>query len=437
MCAAFSGKHLPPYRLPPWSLCALVLAVVSVANGQFVRGTLQGVATDEQDAVVASATVTLKNLATNESRIVQTDSKGEYLFPSLLPGKYSISANAQGFKTRVISEVELQVNQTARIDLKLPVGEVSERVEVMSSPVLLKTDTSEIGHVVTNKQIVELPLNGRDYLQLARLIPSATPSRAGATLALKGVNRSVNVSGARDTSVGFLLDGVDSNDVAFQTPSVTPSIDAIQEFKVLQNAYSAEFGRGATQIITALKTGTNQTHGSLFEFLRLDKLAARSFFQPGPAALLKQNQFGATLGSRVALPKIYDGKDKTFFFINYEGQRIRTGSTGFTLVPTPAELGGDFSAPGEALIYDPQTFDPAARLRQPFAGNRIPSTRFSPRGVKAAGLFPGPNIGGLVGRNYISSPAQNDDNNQGNARVDHRVSDKDSAFVRYSILDRF
>src|SRR5439155_3202309 len=357
--------------------CWLAVAVAFSANAQFVRGTVQGIVTDEQDAVIGGAMVTLKNLATNESRQVQTDSRGEYAFPSLLPGKYSVAANAQGFKTRVVSEVELQVNQTARIDLKLPVGEVSERVEVISSPVLLKTDTSEIGHVVTNKQIVELPLNDRDYLQLARLIPAATPSRAGATLAAKGVNRSVNVSGARDTSIAFLLDGVDTNDVAFQTPSVTPSIDAIQEFKVLQNAYSAEFGRGSTQIITAMKMGSNATHGSLFEFLRHDKLAARSFFQPGAAALLKQNQFGATLGSRVKLPKIYDGKDRTFFFINYEGQRIRTGNTGFTLVPTPAELSGDFTAPGEPRIFDPQTFDAANRARQPFPDNRVPSTRFS------------------------------------------------------------
>src|SRR5262249_44752348 len=161
--------------------------------------------------------------------------------------------------------------------------------------------------------------------------------------------------------------------------------------------------------------------------------AARSFFQPGAAALLKQNQFGATLGSRVKLPKIFDGKDRTFFFINYEGQRIRTGSTGFTLVPSPAELSGDFTAPGEPRIYDPQTSDASSRTRQPFADNRVPLTRFSPRGVKAASLFPASNIAGLVGRNFIASPAQNDDNNQGNARVDHRVSAKDSVFARYSI----
>jgi len=158
------------------------------------------------------------------------------------------------------------VNQTARIDLKLSVGDMVAARETTASVQLLQTDTSEVGAVINNKQIVDLPLNGRDFLQLARLIPGAIPSRAGATAGQKGVSRSVNVAGARDTSVAFLLDGIDTNDIVFQTPSVTPSVDAIQEFKLLANAYSAEFGRGSTQIIAALKSGTNQWHSTLFEF---------------------------------------------------------------------------------------------------------------------------------------------------------------------------
>src|SRR5262249_45444111 len=157
---------------------------------------------------------TLQNLGTNETRTALTGDSGEYTFASLLPGRYSIRVEKQGFKTQVLSNLGLEVNQTARYDLHLPVGEVSERVEVAATAALLKTDTSELGHVITNKQIAELPLNGRDYLQLARLIPGATPSRAGATAGQKGVNRSVNVGGARDTSMAFLLDGVDTNDVS-------------------------------------------------------------------------------------------------------------------------------------------------------------------------------------------------------------------------------
>ena len=237
---------------------ALSLVFSTGLIGQFVRGTILGVITDSTGAVIPGVEVTLKNLGTNETRTTKSDERGDYTFPALLPGRYSIQSEIAAFKTQVVTDIELQVNQTARVDLKLRVGEVSEKVQVSSEAILLKTDTSEVGQVLNNKQIVELPLNGRDFLQLARLIPGAIPSRAGATLGRKGVNRSVNVGGARDTSIAFLLDGVDTNDVSFQVPTVTPSIDAIQEFKLLENAYTAEFGRGATQVIAALRSGTNE-----------------------------------------------------------------------------------------------------------------------------------------------------------------------------------
>jgi Carboxypeptidase regulatory-like domain/TonB-dependent Receptor Plug Domain len=403
---------------------------------QFVRGAMVGKVTDEKGAAVAGAEVKLTNLGTNEARSAITDGNGDYNFPALLPGVYSLEVRRAGFKTQVVNRVELQVNQTARVDVNLPVGELSEVVETVASAVLLKTDTSEIGHVLTNKQIVELPLNGRDYLQLARLIPGATPSRAGATAGQKGVSRSVNVGGARDTSVSFLLDGIDTNDISFQTPTVTPSIDAIQEFKVLQNSYTAEFGRGATQILTALKSGSNQWHGSLFEFNRNSATAARGFFD-ARVAFLNQNQFGGTLGGPFIVPKLYHGKDRTFFFFNYEGQRIRTAPQQFAFVPTPAQLSGDFSTAGSPIIYDPLTFDAATRTRQPFAGNRIPANRISERAKKIAALYPVPNLTGQTGRNFTSSPAQKDDNDQINTRFDHKFSEKDNFFARYSLLNRF
>lgn len=412
-------------RLP---LLLLFAAGIPSLQAQFVRGSIIGNVTDDSGASIQAAEVTLRNLGTNEARTVSTDDNGAYVFPALLPGRYSLQVKKTGFKVQSVSDVGLEVNQTARVDMKLPVGDVTETVEVTAGAVLLKTDTSEIGHVVSNKQIVDLPLNGRDFLQLARLAPGVVPSRAGATAGQKGVSRSVNSVGSRDTSVSFLLDGVDTNDVSFQTPSVTPSIDAIQEFKLLQNAYSAEFGRGATQVLAVLKSGSNQWHGSLFEFLRNDKLASRSFFQPGQAAPLKQNQFGGTLGGPIF-------KDRTFFFVNYEGQRIRTGGTGFGYVPTPQQAQGDFSAPEDPRIFDPLTYNSADRTRQQFPGNRIPSSRFSQRALKTVELFPAPNFSGLVGRNYANDVPQQNDNNQGNARVDHRFGDSDNIFVRYSILD--
>jgi len=409
---------------------ALPLVFAFRAPAQFVRGAIVGTITDESGAVIAGAKITLQNVGTNETRKNTTDARGDYIFPALLPGVYRAEAHRDGFKTQVVSDIHLEVNQTARIDIKLPIGQIAERVEVTASPTLLKTDTSDIGHVVTNKQIVELPLNGRDYLQLARLIPGVVPSRAGATAGERGVSRSVNSVGARDTSVSFLLDGVDTNDISFQTPSVAPSVDAIQEFKVLQNVYSAEFGRGATQILTALRSGTNQWRGTLFEFLRNDKLSARSFFQVGKPGALKQNQFGGVFGGPIL-------RDRTFFFLNYEGQRVRTGGSSFAWVPTPEQIKGDFSASGLPRIYDPLTFQSSTRTRQQFPGNRIPADRMSEVGKKVAAIYPAPNYVGFTGRNYIKTLAQQNDNNQGNMRVDHQFTPKDSFFARYSVLDFF
>jgi hypothetical protein len=294
------------------------------ALAQFQRGAIVGTITD-QSASSVSNQITLKNLGTNEEHTVLSDERGDYTFPSLpriVPG----DCRSQWFQDSVVSNIRLEVNQTARIDLQLTVGDMVQRVEASASLQLLQNGHVEVGAVINNKQIVDLPLNGRDYLQLARLIPGAIPSRAGATAGQKGVTRSVNVAGARDTSVSFLLDGIDTNDIVFQTPSVTPSVDAIQEFKLLANAYSAEFGRGSTQIITALKSGTNQWHSTLFEFNRNNSFAARNFFQPGAVARLNYNQFGGTLGGRSSCRRfITDATARSF--VNFEGNRTRSGGT--------------------------------------------------------------------------------------------------------------
>ena len=401
-----------------------------MAPGQFFRGSIVGTITDPSGASIPGVRVSLTNQGTNELRETYSDQRGGYTLPALLPGLYTIETLLESFQTRVVKEIKLDVNQTARIDLTLEVGQVVERIEVTAPLLLLKQDSSEVGHVITNKQIVDLPLNGRDYLQLARLIPGATPSRAGATLARKGVNRSVNVAGARDTSVAFLVDGIDANDISFQIPTITPSIDTIQEFKLLQNSYTAEFGQGATQIIVSLKSGTNNWHGSLFEFHRNDKIAARSFFQPGKPGKLIQNQFGGSLGGPIV-------RDRTFFFVNYEGQRIRSGGASFGQVPTARQKAGDFSEPGDPQIFDPLTFDADTQTRQPFPNSVIPSDRMSDIGVKAASIWPDPNFSGTGGRNFTREPLRANDNDQGNVRVDHRLTDKDNVFGRYSIRDAF
>ncbi len=416
---------------------AFLLIVANCAlNAQFQRGTILGTVVDQTGSSVVNAKVTLRNTGTNEDRTGATNERGDYEFPLLLPGVYQVTTETNGFKSEAVRNIQLAVNQTARIDFKLQIGEVTQRVEAQASVQLLQTDTADVGGVITNKQVVELPLNGRDYLQLARLLPGAIPSRAGATAGQKGVSRSVNVAGARDTSVSFLLDGIDTNDIVFQTPTVTPSVDAIQEFKLIGDTYSAEFGRGSTQIITALKSGTNDWHSTLFEFNRNSYLGARSFFQPGAIAKLNFNQFGFTLGGPITIPKVYSGKDRTFFFLNYEGARQRTGATGFAFVPDSNLRAGDFSAAGNPLIYDPSTYDATTRTRQLFPGNKIPSNRFDPLTAKILSYYPLPNFTGRAGQNYAAIIPGVDDNNNGNARIDHRISDKDNLFGRYSILDR-
>jgi hypothetical protein len=350
---------------------------------------------------------------------------------------YRVQVERNGFATQVVNNINVQVNQVARIDVKLRVGDVLQKVQVTADAVLLNTDTSEVGYVITNKQIVDLPLNGRDYLELARLVPGATPSRIGGIPAQRGVARSVNFGGARDTSVSFLLDGIDTNEASFQTPTVSPSPDAIQEFKVLGNSYSAEFGRGSLQILTALKSGTNQWHGSLFEFLRNDKFAARNFFQPGASAPLKQNQFGGTIGGPFRIPRLYNGRDRTFFFLNYDGQRKRTAGTSFAMVPTPQQLAGDFTLAGSPRIFDPLTYDAATRTRMQFAGNRIPATRFSSRAQKVVSLFPQPNTIALRGLNQAFNPTETTNYDQGNGRLDHWISSRDNVFARYSIVNNY
>lgn len=192
-----SFRHVTSQQQLALKLTLLLLAAAAILPAQFVRGTILGNVTDDSGAVIPGAEITLKNLGTNETKIVTSDESGAYNFPALLPGRYSLQVKKTGFKLQSVSDVGLEVNQTARVDIKLPVGDVAETVEVTAGIVQLKTDTSEIGHVVSNKQIVDLPLNGRDYLQLARLAPGVVPSRAGATAGQKGVSRSINSVGSR------------------------------------------------------------------------------------------------------------------------------------------------------------------------------------------------------------------------------------------------
>ena len=334
------------------SICLSVglgLWAVAPTYGQTSAGAIVGVVRDTSGATVPGAQITTTNQGTNISHPFVTDETGNYYIPSLLPGRYRVEAEKQGFKKVTARDVEVTVNQTVRVDLELPVGDTSESVSVTAETPLVQADQATIGQVVNNRSISELPLNGRDYTTLLRLNTGVTEVQGGITAAptirrhgLNDAFRNVSVNGARPASVSYMVDGISVNEPLFQTPAIIPLIDLIQEFKLQNSLYSAEFGMGAAQVSVALKSGTNGLNGALWEFLRNDALQpSNPRFHTNPP--LKQNQFGVAVGGPILIPKIYNGKDRTFFFFSYQGGRRRTGSIGQGQVPTTQERGGDFS----------------------------------------------------------------------------------------------
>src|SRR6202790_212653 len=352
-------------------------------------GSIDGETRDTTGAVVAGVSVSVTNNGTNAVRTAVTNDAGVYSFPSLAPGTYTLRAEKPGFKTVVRNLVELQVQQAARVDFELQVGQVSESVEVRSDAPMLATDNATVGTVIENRRIVELPLNGRNYLQLVSLAPNvstgfAGQGQAGARQGGIRASQTISVAGQRTNFNHYTLDGVENTDPNFNTFVVLPSIDALQEFKVQTGVYPAEFGRQTTQINVLTKSGTNQYHGTLFEFFRNDKLDATQYaftaLRPSKDPF-KWNQYGFTLGGPVWLPKIWKGKDKLFFMANYEAYRKRGNTTAlYSLASAPIQ-GGDFSSIA-SKIYDPTTHllgaDGKTITAAPFAVNMIPKSRISP-----------------------------------------------------------
>src|SRR5437667_2388639 len=313
---------------------ACLLLVAQLGFGQ-TFGSISGETRDSSGAIVAGAVVTVVNSGTNATRTVATNEAGEYAFPSLLPGMYSVKVERTGFKSVVRNQIELQVQLAARIDFELQIGQVSESVEVRADAALLVTDNATVGTVIENKRIVELPLNGRNYLQLVSLSPNVSTGFSGqgqATARQGGIRsqQTISVGGQRINFNHYTLDGVENTDPNFNTFVVLPSIDALQEFKVQTGVYPAELGRETTQINVLTKSGTNQYHGTLFEFVRNDKMDANPYsFTPIRTSKdpFKWNHYGFTLGGPIWLPKIFNGKDKLFFMANYESYRKVGNST--------------------------------------------------------------------------------------------------------------
>ena len=401
--------------------CALPLAAQNAA--------VQGVVADQSDALIPSVEIIATNVATGVVQKTETNEQGFYSIPFLLPGTYTLEASKSGFSAIKRDNLKLDVNQTARVDFALKVGTIAETIEVAAAATLLDSQTSVVGQVVDNKRIVELPLNGRNYLQLAQLTVGVTPD-VGSRTNSKGT---FSALGQRAYQTNVLLDGVDNNSRAsggqlgFEAQSVTPSIDAVQEFKVVTNNNSAEYGfRMGGTVIVQTKSGANEFHGSAYEFVRNEKFDGTNFFAVGqPKPPYRRNQFGATLGGRII-------RDRTFFFGSFEGTRIRQGETNIATVPTAAIRSGDFT--GQRTIYDPQTTRRNAAgtyIRDPFPGNIIPKDRFDPISQQVSDLYPLPNRAGAVS-NHFFAPSIVDDTNQIDGRVDHSLSANHRLFARYS-----
>jgi Carboxypeptidase regulatory-like domain/TonB dependent receptor len=420
--------------------CAAVL-------GQSTTGTILGSVTDPSGAVVPGVVVTVTDLGTGITTSSSSDGHGDYVVTPLAIGTYSIAFEAKGFKKYVESGIKVDVQDRVRVNATLQIGRAAEMIEVQAAAPLLETDTSSLGQVVDSQRIVDLPLNGRFFTRLAVLTSGTVPTPSGARDENTG---GFSANGVRPYQNNFILDGVDNNSLSEDLVSqasfvVGPPPDAIAEFKVETNSMSAEYGRSGGAVLNVnIKAGTNQLHGTAYEFLRNSAMDAKNYFDPGssPIPAFKENQFGFSLGGPIVLPKIYNGRNRTFFFLDYQGTRIRSSETFLASVPPSAWRNGDFS--GYQQIFDPKTTVTNADgtvTRQPFANNQIPASEFDPVAQRLINLFPAPNVAGSVassgvGNNYLSNPTSPDDTDQYDIRIDHKISDSDSIFGRLSFSDR-
>ena len=415
--------------------------VASALWGQVTTGEITGVVTDPSGAAVAAATLTLTHPATNTKRSIVSNEAGIYALPALQPGIYELRVEKGGFNSQIRSSIEVQVGQVLRADFALQVGNVTEIVEVTGGAPVLETETTALGTVIENRRIVELPLNGRNYLQLASLVPGATtnanPSVVG-QLRMGGARNDFTlvVSGQRFTFNHYTLDGMENTEINFNTYYLLPSIDALQEFKVESGLFQPEFGRGTSQINVTTKSGTNQLHGTFFEFLRNSQLDAKNFFdKPGqPIPQFKRNQFGFTLGGPIIIPRLLDGRNRLFFMANYEGLRERKALTQVATVPLRTQRTGDFS--GAAPLFDPasRVFAGSGQVVavSAFPGNQIPQNRIHSVSRRVLeGYVPVP-ITGTAANNFVNDEGRRIDGDQFTARGDIVESTASNWFLRYS-----
>src|SRR5689334_15780568 len=427
---------------------AAIFFALSCAFAQRDLGTITGTVIDAQGAAIPDAKITITEDATGLTYDVITSSTGEYARPALKPGTYTVTAEAKGFRRVVQKNVIVTGGDRVGVTLSLPVGDVSQSVEVQATAPLLQTETTRLGATINSSEMSQMPLGGqRIFTYLARLSPGVLPAEPGARDAVGG---GFSANGVRSNGQNnFLLNGVDNNvnviDFLNQTSYVVgPSVEAIGEIRVMTNGYNAEYGRGAGGVVNVtLKSGTNSIHGSLFEYFQNAAMNAnrwennRNGQQKGAYG---QNQYGGAVGG----PLI---KNRTFWFGDYQGTRLNStggavqnlGTSGYFTIPTPEMVNGDFSRlltgnGNEGQIYDPATTrtENGVLVRTPFPGNIIPQNRLDPAARKIMALFPAPNVAfparGLPQNDYFVTTKGRQTVDQVDVRIDHHISDKDSLF---------
>ena len=434
--------RLPWLRVSTF-VVALALCAAAPALAQSV-GSISGTVMDAQKAAIPGVVVTARNEGTSAVREVVTDGVGRYTMPLLPIGSYTVSAAMTGFQTQERSKVVLEVQASLSLDFTLQISGLSTEVTVTSqvAEVELQRNDASLGQVINAQQVAELPLNGRNFVQLALLGPGTVTGRAGSFLAqgpssevsYRG-SMSVSAQGMRENANDWLYDGVDDNELTAGGVGILPNVDSIREFKVMTHNYQAQYGsRGGTTVLVSSKSGENQFKGSLFEFFRNDALDARNFFDGAKKRPWRQNTYGGSLGGPVR-------RDRTFFFAGFQGNNIREGLTTRLTVPTALMHQGIFteSFPGApaATIYDPATTrtDPVTGqlVRDPFPGNAIPLNRISPIGKALLDMLPLPTFNDRLAGNYLANPVKTLDDYQGDLRIDHNLSNDDRLFGRFSI----
>ncbi len=420
----------------------LILLAASININAQTFGEITGVVSDANGAVVQGAAVIVTNSATGATRQVTTNDAGVYSLPALPPGVYSLRVEKSGFKSVSRNEITLEVQQVARIDFNLEIGSVGETVTVTGGAALLSQESTTVGTVIENKRIVDLPLNGRNFLQLVATAPNVSfgfqqAGQAGSRQGGTRANQQISVAGQRSYFNRFTIDGVENTDVNFNTPIILPSIDALQEFKVQTGIFPAEFGRASTQINVSTKSGSREYHGALFEFLRNDVFDARTYDFTGvrpktsPKEPFKWNQYGFVFGGPVWLPKKlfgplgYENRERIFFLTNFEGFRDRKVLRGRYSLPPAAWYTGNFSQLANP-IFDPRT-------GQQFAGNTIPQNRIHPTSLKLLEFYPRPTLNpAALGVNHEQLNRRLIDKDQFIGRGDFIESTKSSWAGRYS-----